>query len=141
MNPASESSQHLLRDIVGDLRLRMRLLPPPSPFMRLVQRKLQSNNSQDWSDLRGAAEEFMQSCGGVLPIDTTGLPEWWKEYDSGCLAHLDGELHGPKKPWDLCQFILQLSGSVVGTEVRRLLPIHVMPQLIFNRTTALQRAT
>lgn len=114
----SYTQQYLLRAVVGDARLRFRALPPASPLMKVIQSVLVSGDEGDWYRLREAAEDYISSASGVLPPDTTGLPEWWNHYARQCLMGDGAELGGPSQPWDLCNFILSQSGSVVGVQVR-----------------------
>lgn len=110
--------QYLLRSVIGDARLRYNQLPPRSPFMRVVQEVLVDGKLGGWIELRAAAESYLTGCGGSLPVDHTGLPQWWKRYAP---HHLDGTA-GPsdeaREPWDVCKYIIRSSGSELGSQVR-----------------------
>ena len=101
---------------MGHTRLVHQDTPPASEFMRLLQRTLFATGTVDWTILRAAAEQEAatraQAPGAEAPHTVpAGLPEWWKVYHPRCMSPVpEANLGGPRRPWDLCKYIIGKSG-------------------------------
>ena len=84
--------------------------------MRLLQRTLFATGTVDWTILRAAAAQeaatLAQAPGADAPrAKLAGLPEWWKVYQPKCMSPVpEANLGGPRRPWDLCKYIVVKSG-------------------------------
>lgn len=118
----ADQYQFLLRAVVGDARLRFNQLPPPSPFMRSIQRSAISITNDGWTALRDAAGLYVRARGADMPSDSTGLPRWWERYRGDAFLASSEHLGGPVNPWDLCKYILVYSGDELADLVRGGIP-------------------